>query len=250
MGSELSMRVKSALVMFAVVVVVGLINVKFITWLFLGGVAYFAFLEAQKLWGVKESESSLIALAIVWILAFLLEDPVNAFWLLLLVMAAKMAYDKSVDKRLFLPILYPVASFLFIWSLYVKIGMIALVWLIVIVALSDIGAYYGGKTFGKREFSPTSPNKTLEGVFSGIGVATIVGAIAIASSSEILFIPALLITLLVSTAAVFGDLFESYLKREAGVKDSGDLIPGHGGVLDRVDGYLFAAVMLSILLHL
>ena len=250
MGSDLNVRVKSALVMFAVVVVVGLIDVKFITWLFLGGVAYFAFLEAQKLWGVDASDSSLIALAIVWVLAYLLDKPVDALCLLFLVMASKMAYDKSVDKRLFLPLIYPVASFLFIWNLYTQMGMKPLLWLVVIVSLCDIGAYYGGKTFGKRQFSPTSPNKTLEGVFSGIGLATIVGAIVIASSSEILFIPALLITLLASTAAVFGDLFESYLKREAGVKDSGDIIPGHGGVLDRVDGYLFAAVMLSILLHL
>ena len=250
MGSDLSVRVQSALVMFAVVVVVGLIDVKFITWLFLGGVAYFAFLEAQKLWGVAASESSLIALVATWILAYLLNKPVDALCLLFLVMASKMAYDKSVDKRLFLPLIYPVASFLFIWNLYTQMGMKPLLWLVVIVSLCDIGAYYGGKTFGKRQFSPTSPNKTLEGVFSGIGLATIVGAIVIASSSEILFIPAILITLLVSTAAVFGDLFESYLKREAGVKDSGDIIPGHGGVLDRVDGYLFAAVMLSILLHL
>jgi len=250
MGNELNTRVKSAFVMLAVVAVVGILDIKFVTWLFLGGVAYYAFIEATRLWGVVANESSLVGLGIVWLLAYFLKEPIYAFWLLFLVMAAKMAYDKSVDKRLFLPLLYPVASFLFIWSLYVNVGMIALVWLLIIVALSDVGAYYGGKKFGKHQFSPTSPNKTLEGVFSGIGIATIFGAIVIANSSEILFIPALLISLLVATAAVFGDLFESYLKREAGVKDSGEIIPGHGGVLDRVDGYLFAAVMLSTLLNL
>ncbi len=250
MSSKLNVRVKSALIMFAVVAGVGVLDIKFLTWLFLGGVGYFAFLEALKLWGAKRSDSSLIILAIVWVLAYLLNEPTNALFLLLLVMAAKMAYDKSVESKLFLPLLYPIASFLFIWSLYVKIGMVALVWLLLIVSLSDIGAYYGGKKFGRHQFSPTSPNKTLEGVFSGIGLATIVGAIVIAGSSKILFIPAILISLLVATAAVFGDLFESYLKREAGVKDSGDIIPGHGGVLDRIDGYLFAAVMLSVLLNL
>ncbi|HGZ71000.1 MAG TPA: phosphatidate cytidylyltransferase [Nitratifractor sp.] len=250
MGSELNTRVKSALVMFAVVVVVGVLDIKFLTWLFLGGVTYYAYIEACKLWGVESSDSLSIALGVVWILAYFLDHPINALFLLVLVMASKLAYDKSIDKRLLLPMLYPVASFLFIWALYVQVGMVALVWLLVIVSLADIGAYYGGKKFGKHQFSPTSPNKTIEGVFSGVSLATVVGAIVIASSSEILFLPAILIAMLVAVASVFGDLFESYLKREAGVKDSGDTIPGHGGVLDRVDGYLFAAVMLYVLMHL
>jgi phosphatidate cytidylyltransferase len=57
------------------------------------------------------------------------------------------------------------------------------------------------------------------------------------------------VTLLTSISSIFGDLFESYLKREAGVKDSGDILPGHGGIVDRIDGYLFAAIIMVIALR-
>ena len=63
------------------------------------------------------------------------------------------------------------------------------------------------------------------------------------------FLIALVISFLVAVSAVFGDLFESSLKRSAGVKDSGDLLPGHGGVLDRIDGYLFGAIVMLVLLR-
>jgi len=249
MSSEHSTRWKSAAVMLAVVFLVAILNIKFITWLFFGAVLYFAFDEASRLWKVN-SEESLIVLAITWVVAYFFNDPVLLVFLVLLVMASKMAYDKSISKEAFLPFIYPVASFLFIWSLYLNFGMTSLMWLLVIVALTDVGAYYVGRNFGKSSFSPTSPNKTLEGVIGGIVVASIIGGIVIASSSKIGFFASLLLALLTSVASIFGDLFESYLKREAGVKDSGDLIPGHGGVLDRIDGFLFASVMLYILLTL
>jgi len=249
MSSEHSTRWKSAAVMLAVVFLVAILNVKFVTWLFFGAVLYFAFDEASRLWKVN-SEDSLVFLAITWVVAYFFNDPVLLVFLVLLVMASKLAYDKSISKEAFLPFIYPVVSILFIWSLYLNFGITSLMWLLVVVALTDVGAYYVGRKFGKTSFSPTSPNKTLEGVFGGIALSSIVGGIIIASSSEIGFFASLLLALLTSVASVFGDLFESYLKREAGVKDSGDLIPGHGGVLDRIDGFLFASVMLYILLTL
>jgi len=106
-----------------------------------------------------------------------------------------------------------------------------------------------GKSIGKTKFSPTSPNKTLEGVLGGIILATIAGTYyAFATDLDTLFM-ATLISSLTAIASIFGDLFESYLKREAGVKDSGTLLPGHGGVLDRVDGYLFGAIIMLIVLR-
>ncbi len=78
-------------------------------------------------------------------------------------------------------------------------------------------------------------------------VATILGIIF--AIDNISLFGAIIISLVVALASVFGDLFESYLKREAGVKDSGDILPGHGGILDRTDGYLFGGVMMLVILR-
>ena len=134
--------------------------------------------------------------------------------------------------------------------LYREYGIEWLYWLLTIVAMSDIGAYIIGKSIGKRKFSATSPNKTLEGVIGGVFFATIFGSY-LAYNLDLLSIwIAIIISFIASIASIFGDLFESYLKREAGVKDSGTLLPGHGGVLDRVDGYLFSSVIMFISLRL
>ena len=116
--------------------------------------------------------------------------------------------------------------------------MISLLWLLIAVAVTDIGAYFVGKSIGKTPFCPTSPKKTMEGVVGGVLIATVTATFVGTTIVDIE--KALLISLLASLASVFGDLFESSLKRQAGVKDSGTILPGHGGVLDRIDGYLFA----------
>ena len=119
-------------------------------------------------------------------------------------------------------------------------------WLLVALAIvwaADTGAYFAGRKLGRRKLSPRiSPNKTVEGLLgggiAGIVVAVVGGALAGTPWRQL---PAVaLVALLVVLAAVVGDLFESLLKRHAGVKDSGDLIPGHGGLLDRMDSVLAA----------
>jgi phosphatidate cytidylyltransferase len=126
--------------------------------------------------------------------------------------------------------------------------MVSLLWLLVLVAGTDVGAYFVGRSIGKTQFSPTSPKKTLEGVIGGVFIAMGLGIIFAPSAYEIQTI--LFVSLVVSVGSVFGDLFESYLKREADVKDSGDILPGHGGILDRTDGYLFGGVLMYVLLKL
>ncbi len=107
-----------------------------------------------------------------------------------------------------------------------------------IVWAADSGAYFTGKSFGKRKMAPAvSPNKTIEGLIGGVMVAIGVGWLfAHLFSIQFSSFPIMLFTILVTVIiSVLGDLVESMFKRVAGIKDSSNLIPGHGGVLDRID---------------
>jgi phosphatidate cytidylyltransferase len=107
---------------------------------------------------------------------------------------------------------------------------------------SDIFAYFGGRMFGKRRLAPAiSPKKTVEGFVIGV----VFGSLAVwwtlyAIEDHVTHVQAAVLGVVVALVAPFGDLFESFLKRDLGVKDSGKLLGGHGGVLDRVDAMLFA----------
>jgi phosphatidate cytidylyltransferase len=110
--------------------------------------------------------------------------------------------------------------------------------------IGDTGAYFGGRTFGRRPLAPRiSPNKTLEGL--AIGMLTAVVSVLVAGLYQdwLSTTDALLLGLGVAIAAPIGDLFESFIKRDVGIKDSGRAFGAHGGALDRVDAALFAAVV-------
>lgn len=114
-------------------------------------------------------------------------------------------------------------------------------WLVLFcVWAGDTGAYYGGKRFGKHPLSPLSPKKTREGLLVGIVCAILVAPL-MAHGFGLPLGKALILGVTVGIISPVGDLFESFLKRELGVKDLGTLLPGHGGVLDRFDSLLFAA---------
>ena len=121
-------------------------------------------------------------------------------------------------------------------------GLALLIWAFIVTWSTDIGAYFAGRRFGTRKLAPSiSPNKTVEGLYGGMAAATLLGgAWAVASG---LGKPLLAFPPLFAIAAQMGDLFESWLKRRAGVKDSGNWLPGHGGVLDRLDGLVPVAVL-------
>ena len=128
-------------------------------------------------------------------------------------------------------------------AVHVSGGREAVLLLMVVIVVSDAAQYYTGRAFGRRPLSPSiSPKKTLEGAIGGL----VFGTAALVAGGRIVF-PATSVAILglvgatVSALGIVGDLFESLLKRSAGVKDSSGLIPGHGGVLDRIDSWLFAA---------
>lgn len=121
-------------------------------------------------------------------------------------------------------------------------GLELLLWAFLVTWSTDIGAYFAGRRLGKRKLAPTiSPGKTVEGLYGGIAAATLIGGAWALSMN--LGKPLLILAPIFALAAQGGDLFESKMKRRAGVKDSGSWLPGHGGVLDRLDGLVPVAVL-------
>src|SRR5699024_8914579 len=139
-------------------------------------------------------------------------------------------------------------------------GLVLLFYLILLVVIADSSAYFVGRKFGKRKLAPTiSPGKTIEGALGGLVIGVIFSLIAISvfSSCETPLFPAtntlwaltvkfVSLSALVVIVSICGDLFESVVKRHAGMKDSGHILPGHGGVLDRIDALTAAAPLFFV----
>ena len=120
--------------------------------------------------------------------------------------------------------------------------LMLLLWVFIVTWSTDIGAYFVGRNFGRRKLAPSiSPGKTVEGLCGGAAAAALLGGAwaLLTDLNEALLILAPLFAI----AAQGGDLFESWMKRRAGIKDSSNLLPGHGGVLDRLDGLVPVAVL-------
>lgn len=130
-------------------------------------------------------------------------------------------------------------------------GPAATTWLIAVIAISDSAQYYTGRAFGRRKLAASvSPAKTIEGAIGGVVVGAIAGAaLARVCLPGVSMVQAAVLTLALVMFGIAGDLFESLIKRSAGVKDSSSLIPGHGGVLDRIDSHLFAAPIFFLFLR-
>lgn len=129
-------------------------------------------------------------------------------------------------------------------SPWLLLGVLALVW------IADTAAYYVGRKFGQHKLAPAiSPGKSWEGV-AGAGLALLLYASAISAAIHGLHIPgALLLAAALLYFSILGDLFESWMKRLAGIKDSGTLLPGHGGVLDRIDALTAALPVAAGILY-
>lgn len=179
----------------------------------------------------------------------------TGFWMLAI--AAVIAFPRSgriMDHR-FLLAAAGLLVMLAAWMGLVVIratpnGANWMVWLLLLIWGADIGAYFAGRRFGRRKLAPqVSPGKTWEGVGGGalVSLAITSGMLFLMGSFALWWLPVILILVAVS---IFGDLFESALKRHLGVKDSGSLLPGHGGALDRIDSVIAALPVFALLLSL
>ena len=239
-------RIDTAVVLLAAVILIGIFNNFFLIWATLGVIYLVAFREANALFGVEKNSNIYVAGAL-WALAAFYSKADDLFLIAALIVAAFYVYDPKKEVKGLFAFIYPTAGMLFMLTLYADYGIYSIFWMIMIIAGTDVGAYAVGKSIGKTKFSPTSPNKTLEGVLGGIGMGILFGVVV--GAGEYGFWLAVLVSAATAAISVFGDLFESFLKRKAEVKDSGNFLPGHGGALDRVDGYLFGAIMMVVLLR-
>ena len=149
-----------------------------------------------------------------------------------------------------------VAGILICWAAWIALVVIRaapdganwVLWLLLLVWGADVGAYFTGKRFGHSKLAPqVSPGKTWEGVWGGLATSSVVCGLLLLAMGRF-NLGWLAIMVLLVGVSVFGDLFESVLKRVRGLKDSGSLLPGHGGVLDRIDSVVAVLPCLAIIL--
>jgi phosphatidate cytidylyltransferase len=228
-----------------------------------GGVAALAAWEWGGLMGLVRSARGLFAGFVVLSCYLCHEQPefawavllplAAAFWLVLVPLWLRRGW-RLADNDL--------GGYLVGWILIVPtwIAMVALhqrsPWLLLavmsIVWMADIAAYFTGRRFGRHKLAPAiSPGKTWEGAGGAVvGVLCYGGLLALLAWVSRPALPLLAGMLVLLTAAsILGDLFESLVKRQAGVKDSGNLLPGHGGILDRIDSQTSTLPLAALLLH-
>jgi phosphatidate cytidylyltransferase len=219
--------------------------------------AMYEFLALGKAKGYDVPTVLCIAIMLIIMAAFILDDlsvELGMFAALLIIPASYVFTKKSLEDSL------PSSAVAVLATTYVGMlggslirlhndfpeGYKLVFFLLLVVWLGDAGAYYAGKQFGKHKLSPRiSPKKTIEGLVGGI-TASIVTAIVIHFTffPKFPLVHAIIAGVILSFCGVIGDLAESMWKRSAAVKDSGTLIPGHGGFLDRFDSILFTAPIL------
>ena len=172
-----------------------------------------------------------------------------AFWVLafVLVVAWHRPIAAPVAGLVGLVVLVP--TFLSIAAVLAQAGPAYLLFMLFLVWAADVGAYFAGRRFGKRLLAPrVSPKKTWEGLAGGLLFALLIAMIGVIGFAQPA-LPLLLVASATVLASVVGDLTESLFKRNAGLKDSGSLLPGHGGVLDRIDSVTAAAPVYALGLY-
>ncbi|WEG11589.1 phosphatidate cytidylyltransferase [Pullulanibacillus sp. KACC 23026] len=232
--------------------------------LFIGALSVIAFLELISMKKIKPTSiESILGVIVVFLLVLKgwktpwmnWVHPTELFMGLVLLLLLMTVFSKNrvnIDQATYIvfAVLYVGYGFEYLVSLRFN-GLVLVLFVQIMIWATDSGAYFVGRQFGKHKLAPAiSPNKTIEGTFGGIGLALVaafiyqfvVGEHALGTTTHLI-----LITLLISVFGQLGDLAESALKRHYNVKDSGRILPGHGGILDRFDSLIFVLPVLHML---
>lgn len=199
--------------------------------------------------------SALVLIPLLVALIWFSTDRVFEIVLTVVLVLAATELKPLVDSwaaAMALMVMYLAAPLFMMADIRTSHGPGALMLMIGVIIVSDSAQYYTGRAFGKHKLAPViSPKKTVEGAIGGLVIGSLaavaLGRVWPVGLSDLMMLAG---GLAMAVAGIFGDLFESALKRRAGKKDSGNLIPGHGGILDRIDSWLFAAPVFWLILRL
>lgn len=250
--NELGLRIASAALLIPLALAVT----------YLGGWIFTLFWAAAALWTffewmaivAPEDRMSLIggAISLAIAVGLLQERYVAAALIMLAITAAVLATFSGSKNRIWalagLFYAAAVAGPVIVLRSDEKVGFLAVLFLFAIVWGTDIAAYFTGRAVGGPKLAPrVSPGKTWSGAFGGLLAASIAAGAFVKAASLPAPSSVIMIALLLSLCAQGGDLFESWLKRRFGRKNSGSLIPGHGGVMDRLDAFVMAALVAAFI---
>lgn len=223
----------------------------------------FCLWELQKLIRYRSIITYLLLLCFIYYAVFLTAVPLLNQVLLVLVLSSsvqhilflylKRKYPANAIEKFDTSFRYLILSFGFLiilpmtnsgYEYMIVLSLVLFIW------SNDSFAYLIGKNFGKRKlFQSVSPKKTIEGFIGGV-VFTIITSVVISYCSDLFSLTEwIILSIITSVLGTIGDLVESKLKRQAGVKDSGNIMPGHGGLLDRLDSLLFVAPFVYLYIH-
>ena len=205
------------------------------------------------------------SLILLFVIASSLNNLIMLSMLLILISIFALAEFNNLFKKInknenflhFISIILSLTYLLFfsltIWNYifpFENVQKISLIFLLLICISTDVGGYIFGKTLGGKKFTKISPNKTYSGILGSYILSIIFGGFYYYYFDEFLVLNqnSLIFIFVISSVSQFGDLSISYIKRRAKIKDTGSILPGHGGVLDRIDGILFAIPIGIILL--
>lgn len=200
---------------------------------------------------------TILLFTVIYLRQFMFVPAMMLLWALapmawLLITDAQGAAVEDLSKAVFGPVYTTLPLALLILIDMRPSGSLWVFFLLTVVFAGDTGAFYAGRRLGRHKlYEAVSPNKTWEGAIGGLMASILAGSLFIRLLGPCAMgLKVVILMVILSAAAQIGDLCESMLKRHHGVKDSGLILPGHGGILDRIDGLLFAVPVLYVYLSL